>query len=607
MLNHFCKQPLWECTRTLAAVAQGQAPADTVITNARLVNVCTAEIQDDIAVAIACGRIAYVGPSADHCIGADTHVIEAAGQVIAPGFLDGHIHVESSMLGAGEYARAVVPHGTVGIYWDPHEVCNVLGLEGVKVMMDDAARTPLKAMVTTPSCVPAVPGFEDTGSFVGPEEIAESMTWDGVVGLGEMMSFPGVLAGADHAHGELAETLKADKVITGHYSIPETDQGLNAYIACGVRCCHESTRAEDVLAKMRLGQYAQLRYGSAWLDLPQLATAITETDIDTRFANLISDDTHPHTLVAEGHLDYILRMAVSLGIPVVAAIQMMTINTATCFRMEHELGSITPGKCADIVFLDNLEDLNVVRTMIDGEVVAENGQITFDLAPFDYPDWVTHSMHLGRTITPDTFRVEAPAGASDGDAVTVRAIELLPGSVPDREASVALAVRDGALESDLDQDVLKTFVFERHHETGTYGVGFTKGFGIKRGAMASTVAHDAHNLLVVGTNDEDMALAANTLAEVGGGMVVVADGEVLGLVELPIAGLMDALTAEEMSAKVHHLEDTWAEIGCTMPSPFMTMALIPLACLPELRLTNRGLVDCTTFQFTDLVVDGEAE
>ena len=605
MLNHFCKQPLWECTRTLAAVAQGQVPADTVITNARLVNVCTAEIQDDIAVAIACGRIAYVGPSAEHCIGADTLVIDAAGTFIAPGFLDGHIHVESSMLGAGEYARAVVPHGTVGIYWDPHEVCNVLGLEGVKVMMDDAARTPLKAMVTTPSCVPAVPGFEDTGSFVGPEEIAESMTWDGVVGLGEMMNFPGVLAGADHAHGELAETLKADKVITGHYSIPETDQGLNAYIACGVRCCHESTRAEDALAKMRLGQYAQLRYGSAWLDLPQLAAAVTETGIDTRFANLISDDTHPHTLVAHGHLDYILRMAVACGIDVITAIQMMTINTATCFRMEHELGSIAPGKCADIVFLDNLEDLNVTRVLIDGDVVAENGACTFDLAPFDYPDWVTHSMHLGRTITPDTFRVEAPAGASDGEAVTVRAIELLPGSVPDREAHVALTVRNGALESDLDQDVLKTFVFERHHETGTHGAGFTKGFGIKRGAMASTVAHDAHNLLVVGTNDEDMALAANTLAEVGGGLVVVADGEVLGLVELPIAGLMGALSAEEMSAKVHHLEDTWAEIGCTMPSPFMTMALIPLACLPELRLTNRGLVDCTTFQFTDLAVDGE--
>ena len=543
MLNHFCKKPLWECTQTLAAVAQGRQPADTVITGARLVNVCTAEVQDDIDVAIAEGRIAYVGQSAAHCIGEGTRIIDAAGQVIAPGFLDGHIHVESSMIGAGEYARAVIPHGTVGIYWDPHEVCNVLGLEGVQVMTEDAARTPLKAMVTTPSCVPAVPGFEDTGAAVGPAEIADSMTWDGVVGLGEMMNFPGVLAGTDHAHGELAATLAADKVVTGHYSIPETDQGLNAYVASGVRCCHESTRAEDALAKMRLGQYAQLRYGSAWLDLPNLAAAITETDIDTRFANLISDDTHPHTLVANGHLDYILRKAVECGIDVVRAIQMMTINTATCFRMDNELGSITPGKCADIVFLDNLEDLNVTRVLIDGEVVAENGACTFPLAPFEYPAWVTHSMHLGRAIAPETFRVEAPADAADGDAVRVRVIEVLPGSVPDREVRAALTVTDGALESDLDQDVLKTFVFERHHETGTFGVGFTKGFGIKRGAMASTVAHDAHNLLVVGTNDADMALAANTLAEVGGGMVVVADGEVLGLVELPIAGLMNDLDA----------------------------------------------------------------
>ncbi|WP_251212856.1 adenine deaminase [Adlercreutzia murintestinalis] len=601
MLNHFCKKPLWECTRTLAAVAQGQQPADTVIKGAHLVNVCTAEIQPDVDVAIAEGRIAYIG-HADHCIGEGTRVIEAGGNYIAPGFLDGHIHVESSMMGAGEYARAVVPHGTAGIYWDPHEICNVLGLDGVKVMMEDAERTPLKAMVTTPSCVPAVPGFEDTGSFVGPEEIAESMTWPGVVGLGEMMNFVGVLGGTDHAHGELAETLKADKVITGHYSVPETDQGLNAYVASGVRCCHESTRAEDALAKMRLGQYAQLRYGSAWHDLPELAHAITDHDIDTRFANLISDDTHPHTLVEDGHLDHVLRVAVKCGIPVIEAIQMMTINVATCFRMDNELGSITPGKCADIVFLDGLDTLNVTRMMIDGDVVAENGKPLFDYPPFQFPEWVTHSMHLGRPITAESFVVEAPAGAADGSLVEVRAIEIIPGKVGAFEAHVELPVIDGKLESDLSQDVLKTFVFERHHETGTFGVGFTKGFGITRGAMASTVAHDAHNLLVVGTNDADMALAANTLEACGGGMVVVADGEVLGLVELPIAGLMNDLGAEEMSRKVHALEDAWAQIGCTMPSPFMTMALIPLACLPELRLTNRGLVDCTTFQFADLFV-----
>lgn len=599
MINNFCKKPLWECSKMLVAVAQGQKPADTVIRGAKLVNVCTAEIQDDIDVAITQGRIAYLG-DADHCIGEKTQVIEADGQYIAPGFLDGHIHVESSMMGVGEYARAVVPHGTTGIYMDPHEICNVLGLEGVKVMDEDARRAPLKTMITTPSCVPAVPGFEDTGSFVGPEDIAETMDWPSVVGLGEMMNFPGILGGTDQAHGEVGETLKAGKIVTGHYSMPEIDRGLNAYIASGVRCCHESTRAEDALAKMRLGMYAMMRYGSAWKDLPVLAEAITAHDIDTRYAMLVSDDTHPHTLVADGHLDHVVRIAVEHGIDVITAIQMVTINCAQCFQMDHDLGSITPGKCADIVFLNDLESLKVTRVLIDGDVVAENGQVTFELAPFEFPAWVTHSMHLGMTITPASFAVAAPGAASA--TARIRTIEVIPGKVGTKETHVVLPVIDGKLESDIGQDVLKTFVFERHHETGKFGCGFVKGFGIKRGAMASTVAHDAHNLLAVGTNDDDMALAANTLIECGGGMVVVADGEILGLVELPIAGLMDALSADKLSEKVHGMEKAWAEIGCTMPSPFMTMALIPLACLPELRLTNRGLVDCTTFQFAPLMI-----
>lgn len=599
MINNFCKKPLWECSKMLVAVAQGQKPADTVIRGAKLVNVCTAEIQDDIDVAITQGRIAYLG-DADHCIGEKTQFIEADGQYIAPGFLDGHIHVESSMMGVGEYARAVVPHGTTGIYMDPHEICNVLGLEGVKVMDEDARRAPLKTMITTPSCVPAVPGFEDTGSFVGPEDIAETMDWPSVVGLGEMMNFPGILGGTDQAHGEVGETLKAGKIVTGHYSMPEIDRGLNAYIASGVRCCHESTRAEDALAKMRLGMYAMMRYGSAWKDLPVLAEAITAHDIDTRYAMLVSDDTHPHTLVADGHLDHVVRIAVEHGIDVITAIQMVTINCAQCFQMDHDLGSITPGKCADIVFLNDLENLKVTRVLIDGDVVAENGQVTFELAPFEFPAWVTHSMHLGMTITPASFAVAAPGAASA--TARIRTIEVIPGKVGTKETHVVLPVIDGKLESDIGQDVLKTFVFERHHETGKFGCGFVKGFGIKRGAMASTVAHDAHNLLAVGTNDDDMALAANTLIECGGGMVVVADGEILGLVELPIAGLMDALSADKLSEKVHGMEKAWVAIGCTMPSPFMTMALIPLACLPELRLTNRGLVDCTTFQFAPLMI-----
>lgn len=596
MINTFCKKPLWEVSQTLAAVAGGNTYADLVINHANLVNVCTHEIQEDIAVAISCGRIAMVGDVA-HCIGPDTKVVDAAGQYLAPGFLDGHIHVESSMMGAGGYAKAVIPHGTVGIYMDPHEICNVLGLDGVKCMLEDAARTPLKAMLTTPSCVPAVPGFEDTGSFIGPEEVAETMKWKECVGLGEMMNFPGILGSSDHAHGITGETLKAGKIVTGHYSLPETGKGLNAYIASGVRCCHESTRMEDALEKMRLGMYAMLREGSAWHDLKEVAKSITEHKIDTRFATLISDDTHPHTLTSKGHLDHIVRRAVEEGIDVITAIQMVTINCAQCFQMDHDFGSITPGKCADMVLLNNLEDLKVTKVWIDGDLVAENGKMTMEFAPYTYPEWATHSMHVGETITKDTFKIPA-----SGDRVTVRAIEVIPAKVGSFERHVTLQAKDGYLESDPSQDVLKTVVFERHHNTGKKGFGFVKGFGINCGAMASTVAHDAHNLLVIGTNDEDMALAANTLIACGGGMVAVQNGEVLGVVPLPIAGLMNDKPLEEMSEMVEKLEGAWAKIGCTMPSPFMTMALIPLACLPELRLTNRGLVDCTTFQFVPLEV-----
>ena len=597
MINKFCKTPLWECSQTLSAVAGGAAPAETVIVNAKLVNVCTREIQENISVALACGRIALVG-DAQHCIGPDTKVIDAQGQYLAPAFLDGHIHVESSMMSVGEYARSVVPHGTAGIYMDPHEIYNVLGMRGIRAMMEDAKRAPLKTMLTMPSCVPAVPGFEDTGSSVGPEDVAQVMEWDECVGLGEMMNFPGILGSTDHAHGITGNTLKAGKIITGHYSLPETGSGLNGYIASGARCCHESTRAEDALAKMRLGMYAQLREGSAWHDLKEVSRALKEQEVDSRFAMLISDDTHPHTLLSQGHLDHIVRRAVEEGIDPLTAIQMVTINCAQCFQVDHDMGSITPGKCADMVLIDNLEDLQVTKVWIDGDMVAENGKMVNEIASYEYPDWATHSMHVGETITADTFKIEAPA-----EEVTVRAIEVIPARVGSIERFVTLKAQNGYLESDMAQDTLKTVVFERHHETGTKGMGFVKGFGIECGAMASTVAHDAHNLLVIGTNDEDMALAANTLIECGGGLVAVQNGKVLGVVPLPIAGLMNDKPAEEMSELVEALEEAWAQIGCSMPSPFMTMALIPLACLPELRLTNRGLVDCRTFEFVPLEVE----
>ncbi len=598
MFNKFCKKQLWECSAILSAVALGKTPAETVIKNAKLINVCTKEIMDNTDVAIHSGRIALVG-DASHCIGESTKVIDACGKYIAPGLLDGHIHIESSMLSAGEYARSVIPHGTTGIYYDPHEICNVLGVDGVKLMVNDAERTPLKAMLTLPSCVPAVPGFEDAGASVTSTDIRNQINEDYVVGLGEMMNFPGIQMSIEETHAITGETLKANKIVTGHYSIPDTGMGLNSYIAAGIRCCHESTRAEDALAKMRLGMYAMIREGSAWHDLAEVSRAVTQNEIDSRFAVLVSDDTHPHTLIENGHLDHIVRRAIAEGVDPLTAIQMVTINCAQCFQMDNELGSITPSKCADIIFIEDLENFKITKVMIDGDVVAENGKMLFDFPLFDYPEAAMSTMHVGETITPDTFKVKT----DKKDKVTVRAIEIIPAKVGNYEKHVTLEVKDGCIESDVSQDTLKTFVFERHHNTGKHGIGFTKGFNIKSGAMASTVAHDAHNLLVVGTNDEDMALAANTLIKCGGGMCVVNNGKVLGCVELPLAGLMNIKSAEEMSEKVAGLDSAWKEIGCDIVSPFMTMALIPLACLPELRLTNRGLVDCTKFTFADLEVE----
>ena len=597
MQKTFAKKPLWEVTQKLTAVAMGQAPAELVLRNIRLINVCTAEITEPTDIAVAEGRIAFIG-RAEHCIGPDTRVIDGEGQYAAPGFLDGHIHIESSMLSAGEYGRAVIPHGTTGVYIDPHEICNVLGMDGIRAMIDDAARVPLKTMVTMPSCVPAVPGFEDTGAEITAREVAEAMNWPTVVGLGEMMNYPGILSGADNPHQEVAETLKAGATVTGHFPIPATEPELNGYVAAGIRCCHESTRAEDALAKARLGMYAQLREGSAWHDLHEVIHAVLDYTVDSRFFQLISDDTHPHTLMTQGHLDHIARRAVEEGLDPVTAIQMITINVAQCYHMDQDLGSLTPGKAADIVLMDDLPTLHVTRVFIDGDSVAENGAYTGPMGEYRYPAQATHSMHIKDAITPASFRLPSP-----GPTAKVHVMEIIPERVGTYHRIVELAAPQGLLESDVSQDVLKTAVFERHHETGKVGFGFTRGFHIQRGAMASTVAHDAHNLLVIGTNDEDMALAANTLIASGGGLCTVQDGKVLGHVPLPIAGLMSDRPLAEVAGLVDELTRSWEKIGCDIASPFMTMALIPLACLPELRLTDRGLVDCTCFRFLPLIAD----
>lgn len=595
MINKFCKKPLWECSRDLVDVAMGRKPADLVFTHAKLVNVCTREILEDTDVAVIDGRIAMVG-NCSHAIGEGTKVYDLKGQYLAPAFMDGHMHIESAMLTPSAYAKAVIPHGTSGIFFDPHEICNVMGLDGVRCMLDDAKTTPLKAMLTAPSCVPAVPGFEDTGSHIGPEDIAEVMKWDECVGLGEMMNNPGILSSDITTHAIVGETLKADKAATGHFPIPDTDKALNAYIASGVNCDHESTREEDALAKMRLGMYAMLREGSAWHDLKEVSKAVTKHKVDSRFTCLVTDDSHPRTLVKNGHLDYVVRRAIEEGIDPIEAIQMVTINVATCFGLEQDMGSIAPSKCADMVVFSDLNKINIQKVFIDGELVAENGVALFDDKGYEFPEEAKHTIHLD-PITKEDLSIKA-----EGKSADVHVIEIIPAKTITLDKVMTLPIENEEIMPDVSQDVMKAVVFERHHRTGKKGYGFIKGFGIEKGALAQTVAHDAHNLMVVGTNDEDMIVAANTLIACGGGACAVKDGKVLGIIKLPIAGLMSDENLDSALNQVESLEAAWKALGCKHPSPFMTMGIASLACIPEVRLTDRGLVDCRTFEFLPLVV-----
>jgi adenine deaminase len=592
------RKPLWEMTKLLANTAMGREEADLLIRGGSLVNVHTAEILQGVDVAVKGGRVALVG-QAEHTIGAGTQILDASGYHLLPGLMEGHVHIESSMITPSQFARAVLPHGTTTVFIDNHELANVLGVEGIKQMMEECQGLPLKVFLAMPSCVPALPGFEDAGASIGPADVEEAMDWEYVAGLGEMMNMPGVLNGDEAVHAILRATLEAGKVVTGHYSIPETERGLQAFIASGISSCHESTRKEDALAKLRLGMYVMLREGSAWHDLKATIRAITETGVDSRHAMMITDDTHPDTLVNVGHMNHVVRRAIEEGLDPVRAIQMATINVGEYFHLGHDLGGISPGKCADIIFVEDLKEMRVDKVLVDGAVVAEEGRMLVEWPRFDYPASARESVRLLAPLSAADFSVGARSGAW---SVTVRVMEVSEGEVVTKHLQVERPVVDGLVSASVEDDLAKVASVERHSGIAQIGLGFVRGFHLKAGAVASTIAHDSHNLLIVGTNDADMAFAGNTLAKAGGGMVAVRDGAVLALVPLPIAGLMSQEPVEVVNEQVQSLAGAWRELGCDLESPFMTMSILALPVIPELRITNRGLVDTVEFSLVDLVV-----
>jgi adenine deaminase len=586
-------KPWPESVAHLVDVAAGRAPADLVTRDGRWVNVYSGEIIPNTDIAIAAGRFALVG-AAGHTIGSATTVIDAAGRYLLPGLCDGHMHVESGMVTATEFARAVIPHGTTSMFVDPHEIGNVLGLAGVRLMHDEAASLPINMFVQMPSCVPSAPGLENSGAGLGPDDVREAMTWPNIIGLGEMMNFPGV-AGADRAMlGEIVETRRAGKTVGGHYASPDLGVPFLAYAAGGAADDHEGTTAADAIARVRQGMRAMLRLGSAWYDVAAQIKAVTEQGLDPRNFILCTDDSHSGTLVNDGHMNRVVRHAIAQGLKPIVAIQMATINTAQHFGIERELGAIAPGRRADVVISSDLVTLPIETVIARGRVLARDGKLIENIPPYPYPASARNTVHLGRAATARDFEVPAPASASH---VSVNVIGVIENQAPTRALVRRLPCRDGVIDIDIANDICHIAVVERHRGTGAVANGFVSGFGYRAPcAVASSVAHDSHHIIAVGTSTEDMARAVNRLAEVGGGIVVFREGRELALVELPIAGLMSDERAEIVAAKASRMIAAMAECGCHLNNAYMQHSLLALVVIPELRISDIGLVDVRKFE-----------
>ena len=588
-----------EVAPRLIAVAAGREQADRVFRNCKLVNVQTREVLDGWQVAIAEGRFAYVGADASHCIGEDTEIFDVNGRYLIPGLCDGHMHIESGMLTPAEFAAAVIPHGTTTMFTDPHEIANVLGLEGVRMMHDEALMQPVNIFTQMPSCAPSAPGLETTGFEISAEDVAEAMGWPGIIGLGEMMNFPGVINGDTQMLAEMAETMNAGKTVGGHYASPDRGAAFSAYVAGGAADDHEGTTEEDALARVRNGMRSMMRLGSAWYDVETQITAITERGIDPRNFILCTDDCMAETLVNDGHMNRVVRHAIDCGCDPLIALQMATINTATHFGLERELGSIAPGRRADMIITSDLKTLPIEHVIARGKTVAKDGNITVDCPHYDWPDSARQTVHLGKPLKEKDFDILAPKGKN---TVMTRVIGVVENQAPTKALNFELPVIEGCVKA--SGDVCQIALVERHRATGHVSNGFVSGFGYTGNmAIASTVAHDSHHMIVVGTSHADMALAANRLGEVGGGVTVFKDGQELALVELPIGGLMSDQPAAEVAARAAKMIEAMVACGCNLNNAYMQHSLLALVVIPELRISDLGLVDVTKFELTSVLED----
>jgi adenine deaminase len=564
---------------TLIAVARGEEPADLVLRNARLLNVFSGEIHP-ADIAIHDGRVVGLGEYQAR------QVVDLEQRFVAPGLIDAHVHLEAAMVQPAEFARAVLPHGTTAVVCDPHEIANVLGLDGVRYILDASAELALSVYVMAPSCVPAT-HMESAGAELTAGDIEELWAHERVLGLAEMMNYPGVLFRVPAVLDKIRSA--GDRPIDGH-APGLSGLDLNAYIAAGVRSDHECTDLDEAREKLRRGMHILIREGTTERNLHDLLPLVTPQN--AHLCHFCSDDRHPDTLLREGHIDGIVRQAISWGLDPVLAYQMATINTAEYFHLRH-VGAVAPGYRADLLVLDDLEAVRVAQVYTAGQLVADGGQALISTTRrLDVP--IQPSLH----VEPDVLNLDITAG--EGPA---RVIGTIPDQVVTEHLRLVPTIENGHVVPDPGRDLLKIAVIERHHGTGNVGLGLVKGVGLKQGAIASSVAHDSHNLVVIGTSDKEMRAAAAAIAEMGGGLVVVAGGQVRAACPLPIAGLVSDQPIEEVRDQVEALTEAAHVLSCTLPDPFMTLSFLALPVIPSLKLTDKGLVDVDKFDLVPLFGD----